>query len=336
MKAQCAVLYKELISVDNLFEAWREFLKGKGGSREVQVFWLRLTDNILQLHSDLANGRYVHGGYHAFNISDPKPRNIHKASVRDRLVHHAIHRRLYPFFDRLFIADSFSCRRNKGVHKALDRFTTFVRQASRNNTRTVWALKCDIRKFFASIDHTVLLGILASHIGDSAILSLLKEVIDSFRAEKPGVGLPLGNLTSQLFCNVYMNEFDQFVKHELRARYYIRYGDDFVLLSPDKKPLEERLGALEHFLAERLRLRLHPDKLSIRTVASGVDFLGWVQFAYHRLLRAATRRRLFRRIAAHPTGETLQSYLGLLRHGNTFKIRRAALNTYGLWKKNQV
>ena len=335
MKAQCAVLFEELVSVHNLFAAWQEFLKGKGGSRDVQEFRLRLADNILQIHTDLASGRYIHGRYEAFNISDPKPRNIHKASVRDRLLHHAIHRQLYPFFDRLFIADSFSCRKNRGVHKALDRFMRFARKVSRNHTRTAWVLKCDVRKFFASIDHAVLLDILGAHIPDAAVVSILANVIGSFHAEMPGVGLPLGNLTSQLFCNVYMNEFDQFVKHELHVRSYLRYGDDFVLLAPDKKLLEGHLPAIRRFLADRLRLRLHPDKLSIRTVASGVDFLGWVHFPHRRVLRRATCRRLLRRIADHPNSRTLQSYLGLLGHGNTFKLRRSVLNAYGLWQEDR-
>jgi retron-type reverse transcriptase len=122
----------------------------------VEEFSLRFTDNIFSLHRELKNGSYKHGGYHAFNISDPKPRNIHKASVCDRLLHHAIYRASYPFFDRTFIADLYSCREGKGTHRAMKRFAFFARKAGRNNTRTVWVLKCDIRKFFASIDHGIL------------------------------------------------------------------------------------------------------------------------------------------------------------------------------------
>ncbi len=166
MKRQFAKSFGEIASVGNLLEAWREFLSGKRGKRDVQEFQLRLMDNILALHRDLVNGTYRHGGYEAFKISDPKPRDIHKASVRDRLVHHAIYRQLYPFFDRTFTADSFSCRDEKGTLAALNRFRSFGRAASKNHTRTCWVLKCDIRKFFANIDHVTLVEILKPYIPD--------------------------------------------------------------------------------------------------------------------------------------------------------------------------
>jgi len=143
--------YQYIISVDNLLLAWQEFLRGKRNRRDVQEFERDLMANIFALHRDLANKTYQHAPYHAFNISDPKPRNIHKASVRDRLLHHALYRVLYPFFDKTFIADSYSCRLGKGTHRAMNQFRAFARKASRNHTRTVWVLKCDIRKFFASI-----------------------------------------------------------------------------------------------------------------------------------------------------------------------------------------
>lgn len=253
--------------------AWKEFLKGKQKKKDVQEFELRLMDNILALHQNLVTKTYRHSSYEAFNISDPKPRNIHKARVRDRVVHRAIYRILYPFFDRLFIADSYSCRNDKGIHKALDRFRSFARKASHNHTRTVWALKCDVRKFFASIDQSILLGILEKHILDQDILKLLSAIIGSFHTEE-GKGLPLGNLTSQLLVNVYMNEFDQFMKHQAKAKYYIRYADDFVIFSDNKEQLKTTLLQISAFLEFRLGLKLHPDKVSIQTVASGVDFLG--------------------------------------------------------------
>jgi retron-type reverse transcriptase len=312
---------EEIANVENLLEAWREFLRGKQGKRDVQVFQLHLMDNIISLSADLKSGAYRHGGYDAFKISDPKPRDIHKATVRDRLVHHAIYRVLYPFFDRTFIADSYSCRIGKGTHRALTRFQQFARQAGRNNIRTAWILKCDIRKFFASIDHRVLLEILKSRVKDTRIMELLSEVIGSFSSIRPGIGLPLGNLTSQLLVNIYMNEFDQFVKHELCAKYYIRYADDFVIFSPNRMWLEIILPEINNFLTNRLRLTLHPQKVFLQTLASGVDFLGWVHFPDHRVLRTATKRRMLKRTTSHPTKETLASYRGLLRYGNTMKLR---------------
>lgn len=315
MKTQLAHSFEDIVSVDNLLSAWREFIKGKRKKRDVQKFQLRLMDNIFSLHSDLANFVYRHGGYQAFNISDPKPRNIHKASVRDRLLHHAIYRVLYPFFDKTFIPDSFSCRLNKGAHKALDRFRQFAYQVSQNNAKTCWVLKCDVKKFFASIDHEVLARILSEHIPDKKILWLIDRVTGSFYSTRIGVGLPLGNLTSQLLVNIYMNEFDRFMKHKLKTEHYIRYADDFVVLSENKKRLESLIPRLRIFLAQNLKLILHPDKVFIKTVASGADFLGWTHFTDHRVLRTATKRRMIKRIRECPAPATLSSYLGLLRGG---------------------
>jgi len=276
-------------------------------------------DNIINLHEECNNHTYRHGLYQAFSINDPKPRSIHKAKVRDRLLHHAIHRILYPFFARTFIADSFSCQLGKGTHRALNRFRSFGYQVSQNHTKTVWVLKCDIRKFFANIDHTILKDILAKYIPDSDILNLLGNIIESFSTH-PGVGLPLGNLTSQLLVNIYMNKFDQWIKHHMKVKQYIRYSDDFVIMSSDKSWLEELLSKIGGFLEENLRLQLHPDKVFIKTLASGVDFLGWVHFPDHRVVRTTTTRRMMKQIKEHPTNSTKQSYLGLLRHGNTHKI----------------
>lgn len=315
-------MFEQIISVENLLEAWREFLRGKRGKSDVQEFGMRLMGNIFALHRGLINQTYRHGSYQAFNISDPKPRNIHKADVRDRLLHHAVYRILYPHFDRKFIADSFSCRIGKGTHKALNRFRRFGLEASQNNTKTCWILKCDIRKFFASVDHETLMSILEEHNLGERTLWLLNEIIGSFCSARPGVGLPLGNLTSQLFVNVYMNEFDQFVKHRLHAKCYIRYADDFVIFSEDREWLEQILPGVGLFLDERLKLDLHPDKVSIRTLASGVDFLGWVHFPDHRVLRTATKRRFLKRMKGRPKPETIASYRGLLRHGNTYTLRK--------------
>lgn len=312
--------FEEIASVENLLEAWREYLVGKRGKLDVEEFQLSLMDNVLTLSADLKNGTYRHGGYQAFKISDPKPRDIHKATVRDRLLHHAIYRVLYPFFDRTFIADSYSCRVKKGTHKALDRFRSFGWRVGRNNTRTVWVLKCDIRKFFASIDHATLMEILKSRIEDAEIVDLLREVIESFSSTAPGVGLPLGNLTSQLLVNIYMNEFDQFMKHELCTEQYIRYADDFVIFSSNRAWLEIILPEIGNFLTNRLKLTLHPKKVSLKTLASGIDFLGWVHFPDHRVLRTATKRRMLKRIAFHSTNETIASYRGMLSHGNTQKL----------------
>lgn len=314
--------YDDIISVKNLCEAWKEFVRGKKTKDDVTKFSLNLSHNIFKLHEELRNKTYQHGSYEAFSISDPKPRSIHKSVVRDRLLHHAIYRILYPYFDSKFIYDSYSCRIRKGTHKAMNRFQSFTHKESQNNTKTVWVLKCDIRKFFASIDQDVLIGIIEEHIPDEDIVLLVSKIIKSFHTDY-GKGLPLGNLTSQLLVNIYMNEFDQFMKHKLKTKYYIRYADDFVILSHDKTWLQETLSEIKEFLWNKLQLELHPNKVSIQTIASGIDFLGWVHFPDHRVLRTVTKRRMFRNInEKNGKIETVQSYLGLLKHGNTKKLQK--------------
>lgn len=308
---------------ENLLGAWREFSRGKRSKPDVQEFALCLGDNILSLRDDILHHTYRHGGYQAFRIADPKPRDIHKATVRDRVLHHAVYRALYPFFDKTFATDSFSCRIDKGTHRALRRFAAFALKEGHNNTRTCWVLQCDIKKFFASIDHAVLMEILGSYLPDPSLVWLLDEVVESFSSTAPGKGLPLGNLTSQLFVNIYMNEFDQFVKHKMKAKYYIRYADDFVFLSRKRGWLEAQIPQIKNFLQERLKLQLHPDKLYIKTLASGIDFLGWVHFPDHRVLRTSTKKRMLRRIEeTNGKEETVRSYLGLLSHGNAGKLKQ--------------
>ncbi len=318
--------YKDIIEIENLLLAWQEFLCGKKNKKDVQEFGLRFMDNILSLHNDLKNKTYKHSEYKAFKINDPKPRDIHKASVRDRLLHHTIYRILYPYFDTKFIHDSYSCRNNKGTHRAIDRFRYFSNIISKNNTKTCWVLKCDIRKFFANIDHEILKDILSKNIEDKDTPWLLNQIIDSFHTftnptlSRPrGKGLPLGNLTSQLLVNIYMNEFDQFVKRELKVKYYIRYADDFVIFRDDKKYLEIILEKMKEFLGNKLKLTMHPDKVYIKTLASGVDFLGWVNFLKHRVLRTSTKKRMFRNLKENGfKKESVNSYLGMLSHGNGY------------------
>ena len=295
-------------------------------------------DNIFDLFNDLKNKTYKHGEYRAFNISDPKPRRIHKATIRDRLLHHLIYQELYEYFDSKFIHDSYSCRLQKGTHKAINRFRDFFRKVSNNNTKTCWVLKCDIKKFFANIDHNILKQILSKAGFDTDILWLLSQVINSFfsprhiyaMADICKVGLPLGNLTSQLLVNIYMNEFDHFVKRELKVKYYIRYADDFVILHNDKIELEKLIPRISDFLEKELKLQLHPDKVFIKTIASGVDFLGWVHFPEHRVLRTATKRRMLKKLKGNLKEESKNSYLGMLSHGNTKKLKRKIESSYSI------
>ncbi len=315
--------FNTIISRENILQSWKEFLKGKRYKKDVSEFSLKLDFNLRSLHYDLKNKIYSHSTYIAFRISDPKPRDIHKATVRDRVVHHALYKILYPYFDTKFIYDSYSCRVGKGTHKARTRFEQFYNKVSQNKTKQVWVLKCDIKKFFATIDHVILKNILRKHIDDKGILMLLFNIIDSFHTkDTPYKGLPLGNLTSQLLVNIYMNEFDQYVKHILKIQYYIRYADDFAVLSQDKQYLEDILASIAEYLTQRLKLELHPKKVSIATYSSGIDFLGFVHFPYHKTLRTVTKNRMLQNLARNTNPETKASYLGMLKWGNTWKIQK--------------
>lgn len=316
-------MYHDIISIENLLVAWREFQRDKRKRKDVEQFSIHLTDNILKLHQELSNCTYRHGLYGAFRINDPKPRDIHKASVRDRLVHHAIYRIIYPYFDTKFIFDSYSCRKSKGTHRAINRFRDFARIVSKNNTRTVWILKCDIRKFFANINHQILGNILKKHIRSGRTILLLSRIVKSFHTQgNPNIGLPLGNLTSQLLVNIYMNEFDHFMKRNVKAKHYIRYADDFVILHEDKNYLESMLPKIAEFLETQLKLSLHPDKVFIKTLASGVDFLGWIHFPHHRIPRTSTKNRMFRNLKNNQKDGSLSSYRGLLSHGDTYGLQQ--------------
>lgn len=333
MKIQLVHRFEDIVSLENLLEAWKEFVKGKRNKKDIQIFSLRLMSNIFSLHNDLIHHTYNHGSYQAFKINDPKPRDVHKATVRDRLLHHAVYRIFCSFFDKTFISDSYSCRNDKGTHKAIDKFHEYFYKVNKNNTKTCYVLKCDIKKFFASINHKILIEILQAYIPDKNIIKLVKMVIESFETNA-GKGLPLGNLTSQLFANIYLNKLDQFVKHQLKAKYYIRYADDFIILSEDYKWLKSQVLKINNFLTEELELHLHSNKVFIKTIASGVDFLGIIHFFDHRILRTKTKRKMFKKIfrknedlqnkiiSKEIFNQGLQSYLGILKHCNGYGITR--------------
>src|SRR3989338_3265318 len=172
-------IFKKIVSSEHLFSAWAEFRKGKERKPDVASFAWRLEENIFELQRKLKSGRYQHGRYTSFHIRDPKPRHIHKATVRDRIVHHAVFAALNPIFEPTFIADSFSCRINKGTHKGVERLHVMLRKVSRNNARPCFALKCDVRKFFASVDQDILLTQIRKKINDVQTLSLIERIITS-------------------------------------------------------------------------------------------------------------------------------------------------------------
>ncbi|MBU2634968.1 reverse transcriptase/maturase family protein [Patescibacteria group bacterium] len=324
-------IFEEIISLENLFLAWKEFKRGKTNKKDVQDFSLFLEDNIFELYHQLINERYQHSNYTSFYINDPKPRHIHKACVRDRVLHHAVFRILYPIFDKSFIFDSYSCRINKGTHRAVNRLNCFAGKASKNNTKTIYILKLDIKKFFDSIDHNILLSLIKKKIKDEDVIRLIEIIIKSF-STKYNKGIPLGNITSQLFANIYLNELDYYIKHNLRIKYYIRYCDDFIIINNNEEYLEKLILIIDNFLKERLKLSLHPDKIVIKKYHQGIDFLGYVSFPYYRILRTRTKNRMFKKIQQkikeESFSQTIQSYLGVLKHCNGYKLEKKLLIFY--------
>ena len=306
-----------MITLENLFLSWREFKKGKSERKDVLEFEFNLEDNIFQLYQELENKTYKHSKYASFYIQDPKLRRIHKAFVRDRIVHHLVSKYLNSIYDKTFIFDSYSCRINKGTHKAVNRLKQFSLKQSKSNKINFYYLKCDIKKFFNSIDHQILIGILKRKITDKDILNLIKEIINSFQTENKK-GIPLGNLTSQYFANIYLNELDQIIKHKFKIKHYIRYTDDFVILTINNQNLKNLIEPINQFLNHQLNLSPHPDKIIMRKYNQGINFLGYVTLPYHRVLRTKTKNRMLKRIS--PTN--IQSYLGVLKHCCGYKIRK--------------
>lgn len=340
-------LFDNVCNPESLFLAWDEFKRDKGKKTDVLEFEKHLEQNIFELYREIRDKNYLHRPYEGFYIYDPKRRHIHKASVRDRVLHHAVFKVLNPIFEPTFIPTSFSCRVGKGTHRGVVALESMIRKVSRNYTRPCYALKCDVRKFFDSVDHTILTAILERKILDPEMRHLLREIVGSFSSGQSDLfkyrGLPIGNLTSQIFANVYMNEFDQFVKRELKIAHYARYTDDFVVLSHDEAELKPMLEKMERFLHERLKLSLHPEKVMIRKPHQGVDFLGYVIFPHHILLRARTRRRMLRklkekvsmfregRISEETLKSSLRSYLGVMSHADAYRLSEETKNKLWFW-----
>lgn len=324
--------FTEKISFLSLLGAWDRFVKGKSKRKDIVIFERHLEDNLFALLEEFLDGSYRHGDYHEFHIFDPKHRIIHKATVRDRVIHHLLYARLLPVFERSFIFDSYSCRDEKGTHAAVRRLEMFTRKVSQNNRDSCWALKFDIRKFFDSVDHEILLNILRKKIPDARMMALVTNIVESFAVSDPigggsiladrKHGLPIGNLTSQLFANVYMDAFDHFVKETLLKKFYIRYTDDAVILAQTREELEELIPWIEAWLWGNRRLTLHPKKLEIQKFMQGIDFLGYVVLPHHTVLRTTTKRRMMERV----NQKNISSYLGMLCHGAGHRLTLRVLS----------
>lgn len=341
-------LYHKLTTKKNVFIGWKEFRVGKKKKKDVLLFESNLKTNLEDLCKALEQKTYKPGEYIGFYIKDPKIRLIHKATVWDRVIHHIVSNELGPIFEPTFIAHSYSCRKNKGTHKGVLALQKMALKVSKNNSRVCWSVKCDIKKFFASVDQQILFEIFSKRIKDEDFLNLLWKIINSFHSDRTidlnyKKGIPIGNLTSQYFSNIYLNELDQFIKHELKVKYYLRYADDFIILSESKEHLEKIILPIEQFINKKLNLELHPNKIIFRKLTSGIDFLGYIIFPYHTLPRTKTKRRLIRKIKAkikdfksgkiseEKLNETIQSYLGYLGHAKSFKFQNQLQNLIWFW-----
>ena len=284
-------LFERVVSFENLLAAWREARAGKGGKASVARFAFSLEPELHRIRARLLDGTYRFGPYRVFQVCDTKPRRIHAAPFRDRVVHHAIVRVLNPILDPTLVADTFACREGKGTLAAMRRVRQFVREVPDG-----YALKCDVRKYFDSIERESLLGLLARKVKDPRLLDLLRRLVESAPAglRGPGCGIPIGNLTSQVFANLYLSPLDHLIKEGLRVDRYARYVDDLVVIDESKARLWEVESAIRDGLAG-LGLDLHPRKVGVRPVRSGVDFVGYVVFPDVVRVRGANVLRFRRR-----------------------------------------
>lgn len=293
------------------------FKRGKSKKKDVMDFEMHLEDSIFTLHEEVLEGRYRHSLYTQFQVFDSKKRNIFKAKVRDRVMHQILYNYLVSVFEPHFIADSYASRKSKGQYKALETFCYFTRLASYGR-RECTVLKCDVKKYFDNIDHVVLLNLIQEKVTCTKILGLIKEILSSYHANgRSQKGIPLGNITSQIFANVYLNTLDQYVKDVLRCRFYIRYNDDIVLVFQNDENCISTRDAIRCFAKEKLLLDIPIEKTSIRKLRWGVDFLGFVFLSNGMLLRNATKQKIY----AHIHTENRHAYLPILQHCNAFNLK---------------
>jgi retron-type reverse transcriptase len=342
-------LYGELTHFHNLCLAYRKAARGKRGQPAVAAFEFDLEGQVLRLQEELQNKTYQPGAYRSFYVREAKRRLISAAPFRDRVVHHALCNVIEPIFERTFIADSYANRIGKGTHRALDRAQALAQCHP-------YVLQCDVEQFFPSVDHIILRDVLAGKIADSDVLWLIESILasgegvlrseyspvyfpgdDLFAIHRPR-GLPIGNLTSQFWANVYLNELDQFVKRTLHCRAYLRYVDDFLLFSEDKRQLWAWKAAIAQFLVG-LRLTLHQRESTVYPVSNGIPFLGFRLYDTHRRLKrrngVSFARRLRQWYTAVAQGELalqglharVQGWVAHAEHGNTWGLRRSLLST---------
>lgn len=333
-------MYEEIISFENLFLAANEAKRNKTLKLPIMRYFANLEENLINTHNHLVWHSYQPKPHRKFFVYEPKKRLISAPPFDDRVVHHAIHRVIEPLIDKRFIFDSYACRKGKGTHAGADRAQKFIRIAKRNHGR-VYALKADISKYFDSIDHSVLKSIISTHLSCLKTKQLLGLIIDSAETQWKGRGVPIGNLTSQLFANMYLNELDKFVKHELRERFCIRYMDDFVIIHHDKQHLQKLRAIIEDFLWDVLKLKTnHKTQVFPISSSSGraLDFLGYRIYATHKLLRKCTAKRFKHKVkklrkqyakgkvSLAEVRSVIASYNGCIQHAKATALFKSALN----------
>jgi RNA-directed DNA polymerase len=334
-------LYSRILDFETLYAAYLRARKGKRYTPEALRFGANLEENLIQLQNELIWRTYQTGPYHLFEIYEPKKRTVAALPFRDRVLQHALISVIEPIWESRFIHDSYACRAGKGVHAGADRAQAFLRQVKRQHGQ-VSAFKADIAKYFPSIDHTILRQLLRKRIACRDTLALLDGIIASTAdpADPRPHGIPIGNLTSQLFANIYLHALDEFVKHDLRERHYIRYMDDFVVVHHDKEHLHRLRRTVEAFLWDHLRLRTN-QKTQVFPVCPiagrPLDFLGYRIWPTHRKLRRDSVKRMRQRMkqmaSSYSIGKTsiaeirqrLTSWIAHAAHANTFRLRTRLL-----------
>ena len=274
-------LWEELCSIKNMELAFRKARRHKTLKPDVLAFEKDLQNNLTLLRTGLLFHYYRPQPLTTFILRDPKTRKISKSDFSDRVIHHALCNLIEPIFERSFIYDSYANRKNKGTFKAVTRFEQFSKKVSQNHHQAAFVLKADIKHYFENVNHHVLLAIIKKKIKDPKVIWLIKTILSHYSAER---GMPLGNLTSQFFANVYLHELDYFIKHRLKAKYYLRYVDDFVIMHQNKEKLYYYQERINYFL-KNLNLELHPNKTKIILISNGIQFLGFRIFPYHKLLK---------------------------------------------------
>jgi len=327
-------LYSKLYSFKNLFLAYRKARKGKSKKYYVIEFEKDLENNLLKLLNELKNLTYKPSPLKNFMIRDPKLRKISKSEFKDRIVHHALYNIIEPIFDKIFIYDSYANKKNKGNSTALSRLQEFIRKVTKNNNKKAYYLKADIKHYFETVNHDILIDIIQNKVRDDDIINLIKLILKNHYSN---LGMPLGNLTSQFFANIYLNELDYFIKHKLKVKYYIRYVDDFVILYNNKYILKHYKQEINNFLKSNLKIELHEDKSKIIQISKGINFLGYKNIYYYRILKKHKRKLIKNKlnIIIKEYKETnnynkfisrIEAIFAHLEIANTFNLRKNLIN----------